>query len=101
MITVNRDFHMAIAEAGGNRYYRDLFARLLDEGLRILRLYYSSFNDVLPRQYVSEHDEMIAAIAARDPDRADRLAAAHADQIVRQIRSYITAETRTNAGLAL
>ena len=101
MITVNRDFHVAIAEAGGNRYYRDLFARLLDEGMRILRLYYSSFNDVLPRQYANEHDEMIAAITARDVDRADQLAAAHADQIVRQIRSYISADVRPNAGLAL
>lgn len=101
MITVNRDFHVAIAHAGGNRYYIDLFTRLLDEGLRILRLYYSSFNDVLPRQYVNEHDEMIAAIVARDMERADRIAAAHADQIVRQIRSYISADNRPNAGLAL
>ncbi len=101
MITVNRDFHLAIARAGGNPYYGDLFARLLNEGLRILRLYYSSFNDVLPRQYAEEHDEMIAAIAARDVERADRTASAHADQIVRQIRSYISADTRTNAGLGL
>lgn len=101
MITVNRDFHVAIAKAGGNRYYVDLFARLLDEGLRILRLYYSSFNDMLPRQYVNEHDEMIGAIIARDVDRADRLAAAHADQIVRQIRSYISADNRPSNGLAL
>jgi DNA-binding GntR family transcriptional regulator len=101
MITVNRDFHLAIAEAGGNRYYRDLFARLLDEGMRILRLYYRSFNDQLPRQYVGEHDEMIEAIEAGDVDRADRLAAAHADQIVRQIRSYISADSRPSAALAL
>lgn len=101
MITVNRDFHVAIAEAGGNRYYRDLFARLLDEGMRILRLYYSSFNDVLPRQYADEHDAILAAIAARDVEGADRLAGAHADQIVRQIRSYISADIRPNAGLAL
>lgn len=101
MITVNRDFHLAIARAGGNPYYRDLFARLLNEGLRILRLYYSSFNDVLPRQYADEHDEIIAAIAARDVDRADRVAAAHADQIVRQIRSTISEDRRTNAGMPL
>jgi len=101
MITVNRDFHVAIARAGGNRYYVDLFARLLDEGLRILRLYYSSFNDVLPRQYVNEHDDIIAAIVARDAGLADRLAAAHADQIVRQIRSYISADNRPSTVMAL
>lgn len=101
MITMNRDFHLAIARAGGNPYYRDLFARLLNEGMRILRVYYSSFNDALPRQYADEHDEIIAAIVARDVERADRIASAHADQIVRQIRSTIAADTRVNAGLPL
>lgn len=101
MITVNRDFHMAIARAAGNRYFTDLFARLLDEGLRILRLYYSSFHDELPRQYVQEHDAMIAAIKARDAELAEQIAAAHADQIVGQIRSYIAADRRPSMELAL
>lgn len=101
MITVNRDFHMAIARAAGNRYFTDLFARLLDEGLRILRLYYSSFQDELPRQYVQEHDAMIAAIKARDAELAEQIAAAHADQIVGQIRSYIAADRRPTTELVL
>jgi DNA-binding GntR family transcriptional regulator len=101
MISTNRDFHIAIARAGRNRYYVELFTRLLDEGRRILRLYYSSFNDILPRQYVGEHEEMIQAIIHRDVVLADSLASAHADQIVRQIRSYITADSRHNAGLVL
>ena len=49
MIEVNRNFHAAIAQAGKNRYYTDLFIRLLDEGRRLLRLYYSSYNDELPK----------------------------------------------------
>lgn len=65
MIGTNREFHTAIAEAGGNKYFTGLFVRLLDEGSRILRLYYRSFNDMLPRQYVVEHDDMIAAIRDR------------------------------------
>lgn len=89
MIQSNRDFHMAIAEAGGNTYFSTLFGRLLDEGRRILRLYYQSFDDVLPRQYVDEHGEMVAAIENGDAERADQLAAAHAAQIVRQIQSYL------------
>nr|WP_247750440.1 GntR family transcriptional regulator [Rhizobium sp. 16-449-1b] len=101
MIATNRDFHVAIAEAGRNRYYTDLFTRLLDQGRRILRLYYSSFNDVLPRQYVGEHEDMIQAIINHDIDAADKLAAAHADQIVSQIRSYITADNRQTARLPL
>lgn len=94
MLVVNRDFHLAVARAGGNRYFTDLFARLLDEGMRLLRLYYSSFHDALPHRYVEEHDAMIAAIEARDMDEAERLAAAHADQIARQIRSYFAEDRR-------
>jgi DNA-binding GntR family transcriptional regulator len=90
MIGHNRDFHVAIAEAGGNAYFTALFTRLLDEGRRILRLYYyRSFNDHLPRKYVDEHEAMVAAIEAGDMNLCDRLAAEHAGQIVRQIQSYM------------
>lgn len=94
MIGSNRDFHVAIAEAGRNVYYTRLFTRLLDEGRRILRLYYSAFDDRLPRQYVDEHEEFVQAIAARDLERSDAIAAAHADQIVKQIQSYIARDMR-------
>ena len=90
MIGHNRDFHVMIAEAGGNPYFTGLFTRLLDEGRRILRLYYyRSFDDHLPHKYVEEHDAIIAAIESGDADLCDRLAAEHADQIVRQIQNYI------------
>lgn len=94
MISTNRDFHAAIADAGRNPYYAALFCRLLDEGRRILRLYYSSYQDRLPIRYVEEHDQMIAAIAARDIAGADRLATAHADQIVHQIQSFVARDRR-------
>ncbi len=99
MIGANRDFHVAIAEAGGNAYFTAFFARLLDEGRRVLRLYYSSFDDRLPRQYVVEHEEIVAAIAARDAELCDRLSAAHAAQIIKQIQSYLVRETVTGIGL--
>ncbi|QDC01601.1 GntR family transcriptional regulator [Mesorhizobium sp. 8] len=94
MIATNRDFHARIAEAGRNPYYTGLFCRLLDEGRRILRIYYSSFDDRLPRRYVIEHEDIIAAIEARDIEAADRLASAHADQIVRQIQDLIARDRR-------
>lgn len=89
MISVNRDFHLAIAQAGRNRYFTDLFRRLLDEGRRLLRLYYSSYDDHLPRRFVDEHDAIIDAIADRDADRADRLASEHAGQVVTQIQAFL------------
>jgi DNA-binding GntR family transcriptional regulator len=94
MIATNRDFHAAIAEAGRNPYYTGLFCRLLDEGRRILRVYYSSYQDRLPHRFVVEHEEMISAMATRDIAAADRLASAHADQIVTQIQSFILRDRR-------
>lgn len=91
MIGHNRDFHVVIAEAGGNSYFTALFTRLLDEGRRLLRLYYyKSFDDHLPRKYVDEHDAIIAAIEAGDVELCEKLAHQHANQIVRQIQSYIS-----------
>lgn len=100
MIGSNRDFHVAIAEAGGNSYFTMFFARLLDEGRRILRLYYSSFDDRLPKQYVQEHEAMVLAIEAGDADLCDHLAAQHAAQIVRQIQSYLSRTTTTGISLS-
>ncbi|MDR3495494.1 MAG: GntR family transcriptional regulator [Ancalomicrobiaceae bacterium] len=89
MLTSNRDLHFAIAVAGHNSYYQDLTGRLLDEGLRLLRLYYRTFDDQLPQEYAAEHDAIIAAIEARDVSLSDRLAIAHADQIVRQLQRFL------------
>ena len=100
MIQLNRDFHVAIAEAGRNPYYLQLFARLLDEGRRILRLYYyPTFEPRLPHPYIQEHEAIIAAIAARDVDACDRLAKEHADQIVQQIQQMMARDLRLDIAL--
>lgn len=100
MIARNREFHIAVAEAGRNPYYLQLFGRLLDEGRRILRLYYyPTFQPQAPHPYVTEHQAMIAAIAARDMGLADTLARAHADQIVAQIRAMIARDQRQDVVL--
>ncbi len=89
MIATNADFHLAIAEAGRNPYFVSLFKRLLDEGRRIMRLYYQSYNDQLPKRFVVEHEEIIAAVAARDSALAERLASEHAGQIVQQVQKLV------------
>ncbi|MFP1645127.1 GntR family transcriptional regulator [Pontitalea aquivivens] len=99
MVAINRDLHAAIAESGRNPYFTTLTLRLLDEGRRILRLYYQSFDDRLPREYVDEHEAIIAAIAARDVDLCDRLARAHADQIVRQVQQFFARDQRMDVAL--
>ena len=99
MISTNREFHAAIAEAGRNPYYMALFVRLLDDGRRLLRLYYQSFDDRPPPSVIEEHEAIIAAITARDLDASDRLARAHADQIVRQIQKLLSRDERHNIDL--
>ena len=99
MIATNAALHAAIAGAGRNPYYISLFNRLLDEGRRILRLYYQSYGDRLPQQFVDEHEDMIAAIEARDIDAADRLAKAHAEQIVAQIQTLFSRNQRHDIDL--
>ncbi len=99
MIATNGELHLAIAEAGRNPYFTTLFKRLLDEGRRILRLYYQSYNDRLPRCFVEEHDEMIAAIAARDMKLAEQLAHEHAEQIVRQVQKLVMRDDRLEISL--
>lgn len=99
MIATNAALHLAIAEAGRNPYFATLFKRLLDEGRRILRLYYQSYNDRLPKRFVEEHDEMIAAITARDTQLAEQLAHEHAEQIVRQVQKLVMRDDRLEISL--
>ena len=68
-------------------------------GMAVYQLYYSSFDDHLPHRYVVEHEDIIAAIEARDVEAADRLASAHADQIVRQIQEMIARDRRQQIAL--
>jgi DNA-binding GntR family transcriptional regulator len=81
MSATNKDFHMAIARAGRNPYMMAFYDKLLDEGRRILHLHF----DYIERTHdgkllTDEHEEMIAAIRARDIERADELASAHSRQ---------------------
>ena len=99
MIAANRDFHAAIADAGRHPYYTGLFNRLLDAGRRIVRLYYQSYEDRLPQRFVDEHEKLSEAILARDPDAADLLSKAHADQIVRQIQNLFARDQRKDINL--
>lgn len=89
MIETNRNFHIAVSEAGKNRYFTVLYTRLLDEGRRMLRLYFHSFDDGLPPELMGEHDGIIEAIENRDADLAERLAHEHAVQVGDRFLSYL------------
>lgn len=89
MIETNRDLHIAISEAGQNIYFTETYTRLLDEGRRMLRLYFRSFDDSLPPDLAGEHDKIIEAIRDRDADLAERLAHEHAVQVGDRFLEYL------------
>ncbi len=81
MSEANKNFHMAIALAGKNPYLTGFYDRLLDQGRRMLHMHFD-YLERTPGHYLltDEHDDMIAAIKAKDADRADALAHAHTRQ---------------------
>ena len=83
MIEANHAFHMAIARAGKNAYYESFYRRLLDEGRRMLHMHFEYRRlepDMSVESFAADHTEMVAALTARDAERAERVAHAHATQ---------------------
>lgn len=97
MIDTNRDFHVAIAEAGRNPYFTSLYTRLLDEGRRMMRLYFAYLEDTLPQEFRDEHSGLVEAVAEGDVERAERLAHAHAVQFSGLFMDYLS--NRLSAGV--
>lgn len=96
MIERNRDFHIAVSDASRNRYLSEFNARLLDEGRRYLRLYFRSFNDLLPPEFAEEHVQMIDAIEVQDEERAERLAHEHSLQVSARFLQYLSRRDTDN-----
>ena len=94
MIQSNRDFHIAIAKAGNNRYFEKIYRELLDDGRRSLRIYFNSFDSHLPKNLISDHQLMIDAIKFQNLDLAEELAHEHTLQMQQQFLNYLgTLET--------
>src|SRR5919107_1875961 len=81
MSETNKNFHMAIAHAGRNPYLASFYERLLTQGRRMLHMHFN-YLEHTPEGYLltDDHDNMIAAIKAKDADRADELAHLHTRQ---------------------
>ena len=98
MSEANKNFHMAIAQAGRNPYLSAFYERLLNQGRRMLHLHFAYLEqgdgEVL---LTDEHDEMLAAIRDRDVARADALAHAHTRQFRDNFISYMTQNHLTDA----
>ena len=70
-IALNRKFHVAIAEAAGNEYLTRWLKQMLDEGQRLMRLSVYFEGERTPSSALLPHLEIIEALRARNPDRAE------------------------------
>lgn len=75
LMLLDREFHAIIAEATRNRVLAQVLKSLHE---RSLRLWFISLSDQNRRQKVAnEHDDIVAAIAKKDPSLAERVMREH------------------------
>lgn len=92
IIDSNYIFHMAVAHASKNPYFETFYGRLLDEGRRMLHLHFIFQRDDRkhPADLTTDHIELIRAIEARDADKAEAIAHAHAAQFRGRFMEFVS-----------
>lgn len=101
LILSNRNFHIAIAKAANNRYLEKIYTKLLDDGRRSLRLYFKSYDDILPLDRSNCHDDIINAIEAQDENLAERLAREHTIEMQQKLLDYLGKRQTIDIAVAL
>jgi DNA-binding GntR family transcriptional regulator len=82
MVRLNREFHMAIAEMGGNPFIAGWISGILDQGQRLLGLYGMHLPQRVSGEFLKPHREIIAAIARKDPEAAEAAGRADAQHLI-------------------
>ena len=89
MVRHNREFHIGVADMGGNPLISQWMGSVLDQGQRLLGLYGMHLPDRMPADILKPHRDMLAAIAARDPDAAEAAASADAMVLIEEFRASL------------
>jgi len=84
MVRLNHEFHMAIAEMGGNPFIAGWISGILDQGQRLLGLYGMHLPERIGGggEFLKPHREIIAAIARKDPEAAEAAGRADAQHLI-------------------
>jgi DNA-binding GntR family transcriptional regulator len=94
-VEANLAFHHAVAKAARSPHLADAYHRVLVEGMRYMALSFSIHDaedqghEPHMRSVNDEHNAMIAALEAKDGDRAERLAHDHVVLFRRRISAYL------------
>jgi DNA-binding GntR family transcriptional regulator len=97
----NKNFHMAIADAGRNPYLAGFYERLLTQGRRMLHMHFDYLKKPTHGYLLTdEHDAMLAAIEAKNVEQADKLAHEHTRQFRDQFIDFMKDNYVTNVSLA-
>jgi DNA-binding GntR family transcriptional regulator len=89
-IEANLDFHLAISDASNNPYLTNAYKRLLNEGIRMQHMHIEYLGWTPDEPGVMEHQAMIEAIKAKDPEAAEQLAKSHAEQFDHKFIQFLS-----------
>lgn len=95
MSEANKAFHVAIAQASGNKYLAQAFEAMQTVSLRLARLSFAnSRSDSNGPEYsiaeiIKDHEKMIQTIEAQDAEAADRLACKHMQIFRRRVSRFV------------
>ena len=101
----NKEFHVTIGRACGNRYFESLYSSFLAVSLRLARTAFAyaprvgeAYDDYY-MEVVRQHDAMISAIENKDADQADILARVHTDLFRDRINQYLNSNLASTVSL--
>lgn len=87
LIEIDRDFHRSIAKAAQNEYLEGILSNLYDHSLRLWFVSFARAGKV--RETLFEHQDILKALRARDPEAAERAARYHVTQFREKVRSVL------------
>lgn len=102
IVAADLAFHNAIADAGRNQFLNSFYGLALDYGRRMMLLhYYPRFDAAEAKRTRAEHAELVAAIADRDRNRAEKLATEQIHAAVRVIQRSLEPKLSPSQSLGL
>lgn len=101
MSETNKQFHMAIADAGRNPYLASFYEKLLDQGRRMLHMHFEYLERTNDGYLLTdEHNQMLEAIRVQDVDRADQIALQHTRQFRDNFIQFMTENYTSDVDLS-